>query len=81
MFNNFMLTLALFVAFEGYESSCSFSFVAMNTSHGPNFPTMATWFSGQILKTLNLDFMFPFFKDCCKAFCTHAFILVLFGSR
>jgi hypothetical protein len=49
-----------------------FFFVVMNTSLGPNFPTMVVEFNYQIPKTLNLDFMFFFFKDGCKALSTHA---------
>ncbi len=83
MFNNSMvisasLLLDSFIAFEWYESSCFSSYVVVNTSLGPIFPTMATWLNGQIPKTLNLDFMFSFFKDCCKAFSTHVASVVLF---
>ncbi len=51
MSNNFMAILASllldsFIAYKWYESSCSSFYVAMNTSLGPNFPTMAIGFSG-----------------------------------
>jgi hypothetical protein len=41
---------------------------------------MVAWFNGKIPKTLNLDFMFSFFKDYCKALSTHVAIVVLSGS-
>ncbi len=72
--------LESFIAFEWYENSYSSYFAVMNTSHGPNFPTMVAWFNGKIPKTLNLDFMFSFFKDYCKALSTHVAIVVLSGS-
>jgi hypothetical protein len=40
------LLLDSFIAYKWYESSCSSFYVAMNTSLGPNFPTMAIGFSG-----------------------------------
>jgi hypothetical protein len=51
MFNNSMVTLASFsldslIASKWYESSWSSFYVAVNTSFGPNFPTMAIRFSG-----------------------------------
>jgi hypothetical protein len=51
------LLLKSYVAFDWYAFSAPSSFVAVYTSLGPNFPTIATRFSGQILQTLNLDFI------------------------
>jgi hypothetical protein len=86
MFNNFVVVLASllldsYIEFEWYESSCSSSSTTMNTSLGLNFPTMATRFSRQIWETLNLNLLFSFFKDYCKALSTHATNVALSNSK
>ncbi len=86
MFDNYMVALASllldpFIELEWYENSCSSSSTIRNTSLGPNFPTMAIRFNGQIPKTLNPNYMLSFFKDYCKALSTHATNVVLFNSK
>jgi hypothetical protein len=75
-----LMSLKQFVVFEGYEFSWLSSSTIMNTFVGPK-KTMATRFYGQILHTLNLDFMFSFFKNCCTTLSTHFGNVTLFCSR
>ncbi len=88
MFNKSMATLTSSplllessVAFYQYEFFIPFFLVAMNTSLGPNFPTITTRFSGQILHTLNPTFIVSFFKDSNKALSTHVANVTLSSSR
>jgi hypothetical protein len=88
MFNKLVATLASSplllessVAFYWYEFFVPSSFATMNTSLVPNFRTIATRFSGQILHTLNPIFIVFFFKDYNKALSTHSSNVTLSSSR
>jgi hypothetical protein len=53
----------------------------MNTLLGPKFSTIVARFNGQILQTLNLNFIVYFFKDYNKALSAHLVSVPLLGSK
>jgi hypothetical protein len=53
----------------------------MNTLLGPKFSTIVAGFNGQILQTLNPNFIISFFKDYNKALSTHLVSVPLLGLK